>query len=339
MSSSETLPRIPLNDLGRMPDMERAAIEEAVHRVIESGWYVLGPEHDAFEHELAAYVGVPHAVGVANGTDALELALGALGVGPGDHVLTVANAGAYTTTATRMLGATPVYADVDPATLLLRAAELRAALDRLDSAGMAPKVLVVTHLYGQLADMPPLLEIARPRGIRVLEDCAQVIGAVGADGAKAGAYGDAATLSFYRRRTWAVSATAAPSSRGMRTSRRLCADADSTAGWRSTASATIADATPGSTRCRPQSSVHDSDCSTSRTLGAARSTPFTRQLQLQWSRARGARTSATLRSGRGTIARGSSPPSLPPESRRTCTTRSPTTARRSRIPPARSSCP
>jgi len=197
MSSSETLPPIPLNDLGRMPDTERAAIEEAVHRVIASGWYVLGPEHDAFEHELAAYVGVPHAVGVANGTDALELALGALGVGPGDHVLTVANAGAYTTTATRLLGATPVYADVDPATLLPRAAELRAALDRLDSAGMAPKVLVVTHLYGQLADMPPLLEIARARGIRVLEDCAQAIGAVGADGAKAGAYGDAATLSFY----------------------------------------------------------------------------------------------------------------------------------------------
>ncbi len=192
-----TPPRIPLNDLGRMSLEERSAIEAAALRVIASGWYVMGPEHDAFERELAEYVGVEHAVGLGNGTDALELGLGALGVGVGDHVLTVANAGAYATTAVRLLGATPVYAEVHPVDLLLSRATLEAALSRLAGEDILPKALVVTHLFGQVVEMAPILEIANARGIAVLEDCAQALGATGADGVKAGAYGDIATMSFY----------------------------------------------------------------------------------------------------------------------------------------------
>jgi dTDP-4-amino-4,6-dideoxygalactose transaminase len=108
-------------------------------------------------------------------------------------VLTIANAGAYSTTAIRLLGATPVYADVDPDSLLLTAATLEAALERL---GEAPKVLVVTHLFGSMADMTQILPIARRHGIRVLEDCAQALGAA-IGGTRAGAFGDLATFSFY----------------------------------------------------------------------------------------------------------------------------------------------
>ncbi|MEO8261765.1 MAG: DegT/DnrJ/EryC1/StrS family aminotransferase [Pseudolysinimonas sp.] len=191
MSSSAD--RVPFNDLGRMSADETAAIEAAIARVMASGWFVRGPEHDAFTHELAEYLGVGSAALVGNGTDALELALAALGVGVGDRVLTIANAGAYSTTAIRLLGATPVYADVDPDSLLLSPATLEAALERL---GEAPKVLVVTHLFGQVADMAATLPIARAHGMRVLEDCAQSLGA-SVDGTKAGAFGDLATFSFY----------------------------------------------------------------------------------------------------------------------------------------------
>jgi dTDP-4-amino-4,6-dideoxygalactose transaminase len=191
MSSSPD--RVPFNDLGRLGAEEKAAIEAAIARVMASGWFVRGPEHDAFAAELAAYLGLGSAALVGNGTDALELALAALGVGPGDRVLTIANAGAYSTTAIRLLGATPVYADVDPGSLLLTPATLEAALARL---GEAPKVLVVTHLFGQVADMPGILPIARAHGIRVLEDCAQSLGAA-LGSTKAGAFGDLATFSFY----------------------------------------------------------------------------------------------------------------------------------------------
>lgn len=189
--------RIPLNDLGRMGPAERESIHEAVRRVIDSGWYVLGPEHDAFERELAAFVGTGEAVGLGNGTDALELGLAALGVGEGDHVLTVANAGAYASTAIRLLGAHPVYADVESDSLLLNAATLSAAIERLALGGITPTAVVVTHLFGQVVAMEPILDVARAHGLAVLEDCAQALGATGEDGTRAGAYGDAATVSFY----------------------------------------------------------------------------------------------------------------------------------------------
>lgn len=162
-------------------------------RVLDSGWYVLGPEHDAFEAELAAYLGAPTAVGVGNGTDALQLAMLALGVNPGDAVLTAANAGGYASTAARSIGARPVYADVDPSTLLLTAATLDDAVRGLDGD---PAVIVVTHLYGMAAEMPSIVAWAEARGIPLIEDCAQSLGAR-VDGRRAGTFGDAATFSFY----------------------------------------------------------------------------------------------------------------------------------------------
>jgi dTDP-3-amino-2,3,6-trideoxy-4-keto-D-glucose/dTDP-3-amino-3,4,6-trideoxy-alpha-D-glucose/dTDP-2,6-dideoxy-D-kanosamine transaminase len=192
MSSPRPDP-IPFNALSRTEPDERDAIAAAIARVQASGWFVLGPEHDAFEQELATFVGRRHAVGVANGTDALELALRALGVGAGDTVLTAANAGGYTSVATRLLGATPVYCDVDESTLLVSAATVEAALDELPAV---PRAIVVTHLYGATVDVAPIVELAHARGIRVLEDCAQSIGS-SRGGRRSGSFADVATTSFY----------------------------------------------------------------------------------------------------------------------------------------------
>jgi dTDP-4-amino-4,6-dideoxygalactose transaminase len=184
---------IPFNALGRATAALRPQLDEAIARVLDSGWYVLGPEHDAFEAELAAYVGVEHAVGVGNGTDALQLALSALGVGAGDFVLTAANAGGYTSTAVRALGAVPIYADVDEASLLLTVETVDAAIAAAD---VAPKVVVVTHLFGAMAPVEAIVDWSRERGILVIEDCAQSLGARRA-GRMAGSLADAATVSFY----------------------------------------------------------------------------------------------------------------------------------------------
>jgi dTDP-4-amino-4,6-dideoxygalactose transaminase len=181
---------IKLNDLKRLPidhDREHKVLRE-VH---ESGYYVHGPQHAAFEQEFAAWCGVSHAVGVASGTDALELALRALGVSPGDRVATVANAGGYTTCAILAIGAVPVYVDIDKS-LTMCPHHLQALLRT------TPEIhtVVITHLYGRLACMPELIPSIRAAGCRLLEDCAQAHGA--SDGqTKAGAFGDAAAFSFY----------------------------------------------------------------------------------------------------------------------------------------------
>lgn len=181
--------RIPFNDLGRMSPDLLAEVEAASSRVIRSGWYVMGPEHDAFEAELSAYLGGPEVVATANGTDALQLALAAVGVRAGDEVLTVANAGGYTTIAARALGAVPVYADVEDETMLMSDATVREALERTN-----PKAIVATHLYGAMVDVPSVLGVAGD--IPVVEDVAQAIGASW-KGTKAGRFGAIATLSFY----------------------------------------------------------------------------------------------------------------------------------------------
>ncbi|WP_431279748.1 DegT/DnrJ/EryC1/StrS family aminotransferase [Leifsonia poae] len=185
--------RIPFNDLSRMPTDLSAAIASAVAGVIESGWFVLGPNHAAFETEFAAYLGAREAVLVANGTDALELALAAVGVEAGDFVVTVANAGAYTSVATRLLGGVPVYCDIDPSTLLMSAETFEAAIAGLP---IAPKAVVVTHLYGALAPTGAIAAVAARHGIRVVEDCAQSIGARAGE-RMGGLAGDIATTSFY----------------------------------------------------------------------------------------------------------------------------------------------
>lgn len=166
-------------------------IDAALLRVARSGWFIQGPEHDAFEAEFAAYLGVAACVGVANGTDALELALRAVGAGPGSEVVTAANAGGYTSTATRSIGAHAVYAEVDPDHLLLDPAAVADALTPATAA------VVVTHLYGHLHPaIRELVAICERAGVALIEDCAQSHGAR-LDGRAAGTFGRVATFSFY----------------------------------------------------------------------------------------------------------------------------------------------
>ena len=185
--------QVPFNDLSRTTPGVKTQIEAAVADVIASGWFVMGPHHAALERELATYLGVREAVLVANGTDALELALAAVGVGPGDSVVTVANAGAYTTIAARLLGAIPVYCDVSETDLLMSVESFTATLEAL---AVAPRAVVVTHLYGALAPIEGIVEVARRHGIAVIEDCAQSLGARRGD-RMGGTFGDIATVSFY----------------------------------------------------------------------------------------------------------------------------------------------
>jgi dTDP-4-amino-4,6-dideoxygalactose transaminase len=190
---SDSADRVPFNDLSRTPADVLDRLEDAARRVIRSGWYVMGPEHDAFEQELAAYAGGGEAVALGNGTDALEFALAALGVRPGSRVLTAANAGGYTSVAARVLGAVPVYCDVDADTLLMTPATVSAALESLDAP---PAAIVVTHLYGAMAPVREIVAFADGLGIPVIEDCAQSFGAR-VDGRAGGTFGAIATASFY----------------------------------------------------------------------------------------------------------------------------------------------
>lgn len=153
----------------------------------------MGPEHAGFEAELGAYLDNSHVVLLGNGTDALEIALAAVGVEAGDEVMTVANAGAYATIAIRQLSATPIYYDVSSDTLQATRANFEQVLARRDAP---PRAVVVTHLFGAMADIDGIAEVARAHGIAVIEDCAQSLGAR-LDGRQSGTIGDIATTSFY----------------------------------------------------------------------------------------------------------------------------------------------
>ena len=157
--------RIPFIDL--RPGEDAAAVRAAIDRVIARGWFVLGPEVEAFEAEFAAACGAPHAVGVGNGTDAIALLLRAIDVRPGDEVIVPALTAAYTGLAVLLAGGTPVFADVEPATLTLDPAACEAAITPRTVA------IVPVHLYGQAADMEALQSIARRHSIAVIEDCCQ----------------------------------------------------------------------------------------------------------------------------------------------------------------------
>jgi len=179
---------IPFNDLARHNEAFINDLKMAVGRVIDSGWFVLGEEGKAFESSFAEYCGAARCVGVGNGTDALELALRALECGPGDDVLTVANAGMYSAAAITATGARPVFIDVDPVRLTMDPRSLAAARTT------RTKAVIVTHLYGRLADMDALLAAAD--GAPVIEDCAQAHGAI-RHGRKAGTFGALGCFSFF----------------------------------------------------------------------------------------------------------------------------------------------
>jgi dTDP-3-amino-2,3,6-trideoxy-4-keto-D-glucose/dTDP-3-amino-3,4,6-trideoxy-alpha-D-glucose/dTDP-2,6-dideoxy-D-kanosamine transaminase len=181
---------IPLNDLRRQLDALGPAMRKAVDDVVRSGWYLFGPRVTEFEAQFAAYCGVRHCLTVANGTDALELALRAVGCGPGSEVITVANAGMYTSAAIVATVGSPVLVDIDAGTMTMAPESLARAV------GPRTKAVVVTHLYGQLADVEALTAIARRHGIAVIEDCAQAHGAR-RHGRMAGAWGDIGCFSFY----------------------------------------------------------------------------------------------------------------------------------------------
>ncbi|WP_395015700.1 DegT/DnrJ/EryC1/StrS family aminotransferase [Dongia sp.] len=177
---------IPVNDLKRRIAPLAPALEAAVARVVAGGRYILGEACARFEAEFAAYCGVDHGIGVGNGTDALELSLRALGIGPGARVAATANAGMYASVAILAAGASPVYVDIDPSTLTMDPAAL--------SAAGPVDAVIVTHLYGRMASMPAIL--AASGGAPVIEDCAQSHGAV-LDGRKAGSWGALGAFSFY----------------------------------------------------------------------------------------------------------------------------------------------
>jgi dTDP-4-amino-4,6-dideoxygalactose transaminase len=183
-----TGPGIPFMDLHLGEDA--AEVRAAMTRVIDRGWFVLGPEVDGFEEEFAALSGATHAVGTGNGTDAIAIALRALDVGPGDEVVTTPLSAAYTALAVVMTGARPVFADVDPERLTLDpAAAERAITPRT-------KALLPVHLYGQPADMTALAALARRHGLALVEDCCQAHLAT-CEGQPVGTYGVAGAFSFY----------------------------------------------------------------------------------------------------------------------------------------------
>jgi len=172
---------------------QRAEIDAAVARVLAGGHYILGEEVERFEAEFAAYIGAEHAVGVASGTDAIILALRAVGVGAGDYVVTVSHTAVATVAAVELAEAKPLLIDIDPVTYTMDPAELARVLER--PPGRIGAILPV-HLYGQAADLTAILPLGERFGIPVVEDCAQSHGAT-LGGRRLGAFGAASAFSFY----------------------------------------------------------------------------------------------------------------------------------------------
>jgi dTDP-3-amino-3,4,6-trideoxy-alpha-D-glucose transaminase len=180
--------RIPF--LSLIPAADAAAVHDAINRVVASGRFVLGPEVDAFEAEFATACRAPHAVGVGTGTDAIALTLRALDVGPGDEVITTPLSAAYTALAVMMIGARPVFADIDPVRLTLDPEQVARAITPRTRA------ILPVHLYGQAANMRAIEQIAATRNLPIVEDCCQAhLGT--ADGRPVGTIGVAGAFSFY----------------------------------------------------------------------------------------------------------------------------------------------
>ena len=181
-------PRVPF--LSLVPREDAADVHAAIDRVIEHGWFVLGPEVEAFEAEFAAASRAKYAVGVGSGTDAIALTLRALGIGSGDEVITAPLSAAYSALAIMMTGARPVFCDIDPARLTLDPARVE------DAIGPRTRAILPVHLYGQPAAMCALGEIASRRGLAIVEDCCQAHLAT-ESGRPVGTIGVAGAFSFY----------------------------------------------------------------------------------------------------------------------------------------------
>lgn len=181
---------IPINDLARHYTSVARKIEQSVKRVLNSGWFILGPEVKAFEQEFSEYCGSSFCIGVGSGTDALEIALRALDIVAGDPVACVANAGFYGSTAISCIGAVPQYVDISCDNMTMNPDALEKTIKKNTRA------IIVTHLYGQMADMPKILKIAEQNNIPLIEDCAQAHGASFND-RKAGNWGTLGCFSFY----------------------------------------------------------------------------------------------------------------------------------------------
>jgi len=181
---------IPVLDLKAQYRSIEQEVNEAIREVLLSADFVLGAAVRALETQLAEYCQCRHAVGVASGTDALRLALTALGIGPGDEVITSPFTFIATANTISHCGARPVFVDIDPETFNLSAAAVE------DAVTARTKAIVPVHLYGQAADLEPILAMARKKGLSVIEDCAQAIGAR-CQGRAVGSFGDAGCLSFY----------------------------------------------------------------------------------------------------------------------------------------------
>lgn len=182
--------KVPFNDVRAVNEAIAPELDEAIQRVLRSGWFILGQELESFEAEFAAYCGVRHCVGVASGTEALQLALLAWGIGPGDEVITVSHTAMPTALAIAATGAAPVFVDIDPRTYTLDPNHLAKALSARTRA------IVPVHLYGLCAEMDAIGEFAEQHNLLVIEDAAQAHGAT-YKGRKAGSIGTLGCFSFY----------------------------------------------------------------------------------------------------------------------------------------------
>jgi dTDP-4-amino-4,6-dideoxygalactose transaminase len=187
---------VPQADPGAGYRAQQAEIDAAVARALSSGWYILGKEGEAFEAEYAAWQGAQRAVGCANGTDALALAMRGLGIGPGATVVTVSHTAVATVATIEMVGALPLLLDIDPDTYTMDPDELAAVLDD-PPPGLPPiRAVIPVHIYGQSCDLAPMLAAAAKHGVAVIEDCSQAHGATYAD-RKVGNHGQVACYSLY----------------------------------------------------------------------------------------------------------------------------------------------
>lgn len=190
---------VPQNDLKASYLAHQREIDDAIRQVLDSGWYILGKQVAAFEQEFADYLGAAHCIGVANGTDALTLALRTCGVGAGDAVITVSHTAVATVAAIELAGALPVLVDIDPVTFTISPQAIEDTVKSYQGDAKI-KAIIAVHLYGHPAEMAAITELARRFDLRVIEDCAQAHGAlrrVGVGHQKVGTFGDIAAFSFY----------------------------------------------------------------------------------------------------------------------------------------------